>query len=77
MGISSFQGHQRAVQCYKKDPGWKDGIRGPGQVSPRLWANFPDREGVRLGVLVSRATWEITSDPWERNKIYRKEDGRS
>ena len=30
-----------------------------------------------MGVLVSRATWEITSDLWEGNKIYRKEDGRS
>lgn len=31
----------------------------------------------QVGSLVSRATWEITSDPWEGNKIYRKEDGRS
>ena len=31
----------------------------------------------QAGSLVSRVTWEITSDPWEGNKIYRKEDGKS
>ena len=50
MGISSLQGHLGAMQYYEKNPGWKDGIRGPGQVPPRLWASFPDGE---------RSGWEF------------------
>lgn len=76
MGISSLQGHLGAMQYYEKNPGWKDGIRGPGQVPPRLWASFPDGE---------RSGWEFQflghmetfNDPSEGNKIYRDEDGRS
>ena len=70
MGISSFQGHQRAVQCYKKDPDGKMVLGAQVKSLPGSGPIFLIGRG-QAGSLVSRVTWEITSDPWEGNKIYR------